>query len=397
MASATPEPTATNTAVPTATTEPTPEPTETPTEQPTVEPTVEPTATAQPNLEKLIGSMILTGFRGTTAERDARTISELNAHHINNIVLFAYDPADRKTVNIASPEQLKRLTDDLHNYIPNLLIAIDQEGGDVARLDERTGFSASLSAADLATLGVEWTVMQATQTAQLLREYGISLNLAPVVDLNVNPDNPIIARYGRSFSADSNTVIDHARAFINAHHQNGVKCVLKHFPGHGSSRADSHLGFVDVSDTWSLTELIPFTTLIREGIVDAVMTAHIFNSNLDDTYPATLSKRTITDQLRNRIGFDGVIISDDMLMGAIAQHYGFEEAIVLAVQAGVDMIALSYAPHASTHASNGEDGEDEDVLLPVRAVQAIASAVARGEISLGRVEESAERIRKFKF
>ena len=175
--------------------------------------------------------------------------------------------------------------------------------------------------------------------AKTLAAAGINHNLAPVVDINSNPANPVIGALGRSFSADPAVVIAQARAFIEAHHAHDVTTTLKHFPGHGSSQADSHLGLVDVSATWQRDELEPYRVLIGEGIVDTVMTAHVFNTQLDPTYPATLSKATITGILRDELGFDGVVITDDMNMQAITSQYGFEQAAVLAVQAGADLLA----------------------------------------------------------
>ena len=170
---------------------------------------------------------------------------------------------------------------------------------------------------------------------------GINQNLAPVVDLNVNPVSPAIGAYERSFGADVDKVTAHARAFIEAHHAHQVLCTLKHFPGHGSAAGDSHNGFVDVTETWSHEELAPYATLIQAGLADAVMTAHVFNRQWDETDPATLSPAVITGLLREELGYSGVVFSDDMQMGAIQQFYTFEEAIRKALEAGVDVIAIA--------------------------------------------------------
>lgn len=219
--------------------------------------------------------------------------------------------------------------------------------------------------------------------AQVLASVGVNLNLAPVVDLNVNPDNPVIGALGRSFSADPAVVTRQALAFIDAMHADGILCTLKHFPGHGSSTADSHLGFVDVTNTWSPTELEPFRNIINAGKSDAIMTAHIFNARLDPDYPATLSHATITGILRNQLGYDGVVLTDDMQMGAIANYYGFEQAIELAINAGADIISI-----ASTTISGGDAGG--------RAFAAIADAVAAGRIPAARIDESSARIQRLK-
>jgi beta-N-acetylhexosaminidase len=219
--------------------------------------------------------------------------------------------------------------------------------------------------------------------AKTLAELGINLNLAPVVDVNTNPDNPIIAKYERSFSADPEIVTEHALEFIKAHHEQGVLCTLKHFPGHGSSTGDSHLGVVDVTDTWARTELEPYANIIQAGQADAIMTAHVFNANLDSEYPATLSRPTITGILREELGYGGVVISDDMQMGAIADHYGFETAIQKSIEAGVDIIAI---------ANNSVYEED----IAARTVALIKQLVQDGRVDEARIHESYQRIQRLK-
>jgi beta-N-acetylhexosaminidase len=158
---------------------------------------------------------------------------------------------------------------------------------------------------------------------------------------------------------------------------------LKHFPGHGSSRDDSHLGFVDVTNTWARAELEPYARLIAAGQCDAVMTAHIFNANLDPSLPATLSERIITGLLRDELRFDGVIVSDDMQMKAISDHYGFETAIRLAMEAGVDILAI---------ANNSVFEPD----VAARAIAVIQRLVQEGRISAARIEQSYQRIMRLK-
>lgn len=215
--------------------------------------------------------------------------------------------------------------------------------------------------------------------AQTLAAAGITHNLAPVVDANTNPANPVIGRLGRSFGADPAAVIAQARAFIEAHRAHGVTTTLKHFPGHGSSQADSHLGLVDVSATWQPLELDPYRVLIGEGLVDAVMTAHVFNGRLDPDLPATLSKATITGLLRQELGYDGVVITDDMNMAAITGQYGFAQAAVLAIEAGADLLAYG-------------NNLVYDAGVAERAVAALLSAVEQGELSAARIDESYRRV-----
>ena len=219
--------------------------------------------------------------------------------------------------------------------------------------------------------------------AKTLAAAGITLNLAPVVDVNANPNNPVIGKLDRSFSPDPAVVARHAQAFIEAHHAQGVLCCPKHFPGHGSSTADSHRGLVDVTDTWTRRELEPYAALIRSGLADCIMTAHVFNAALDPEYPATLSKATIDGILRGELGYDGVVISDDMQMGAIRKHYGFEEAVLKAIEAGVDILAIA-----------NNSVFEEDVVA--RTVEIIRRAVETGRLDAERIDRSYRRIQSLK-
>jgi beta-N-acetylhexosaminidase len=269
--------------------------------------------------------------------------------------------------------------------VPPLLISADQEGGIISRLKPANGFPPSESHAALgARNDLAFTRARAQALAQTLRAAGINLNLAPVVDLNINPANPIIGRYERSFAADPESVTAHALEVIAAHHAEGVLTTLKHFPGHGSSTADSHLGLVDVTDTWSEVELEPYQAIIQEGMCDVVMTAHVFNAALDPDYPATLSQPTIMGLLREQLSWDGVVMSDDMGMGAITEHFGFETAIELALKAGVDILA--FANNSTVF----------DPTIPARAFQAVKTLVETGAIEASRIDESYQRIVRLK-
>lgn len=356
-----------------------------PTRAPTLAPSPSPPSM---NLNDRIAQMILVGFRGfeLTPSDDNPIVQDLRERHIGGVVLFDYDvPTQTRVRNIQSPEQVKSLCAALQKAATTrLLIAIDQEGGMIARLKERYGFPLTVSQQYLGSLNnLETTRQHAEATAKTLAELGINLNLAPVVDLNTNPDNPIIGKYERSFSADPTIVTNHALQVIEAHHKHGVLATLKHFPGHGSSRDDSHLGFVDVTNTWARAELEPYARLIAAGQCDAVMTAHIFNANLDPSLPATLSERIITGLLRDELRFDGVIVSDDMQMKAISDHYGFETAIRLAMEAGVDILAI---------ANNSVFEPD----VAARAIAVIQRLVQEGRISAARIEQSYQRIMRLK-
>ena len=217
-----------------------------------------------------------------------------------------------------------------------------------------------------------------------MKKNGINLNFAPVVDVNINKDNPVIGGLGRSFSPEPDKVAAHAKAFIKGHRKFGVLTAIKHFPGHGSSASDTHTGFVDISNSYQSKELIPFKKLIDSGYADMVMTAHVTNTNVDPAVPATLSDRFLTGILRRDLEFKGVIISDDMHMAAIINQFGFEDAIVLAVNAGCDMLIIS------------NNAKTFDALAVNKAFDAIYNAVSAGKISQLRINESYERIMRLK-
>lgn len=334
------------------------------------------------DLNDKIGQMLMVGFRGLTVDESPFILRDIRQHHLGGVILFDYEVAKKVAVrNIAAPDQVKTLVTSLQSATATpLLIAIDQEGGRIARLKASYGFPPTLSHSYLGQLDdLQNTAEETGRLAATLADLGIGLNFAPVVDLCSNPDNPVIARYERCFSADPEKVTLHALAYIGAHHQHGILTTLKHFPGHGSSRSDSHLGFTDVTESWSSDELIPFARIIASGQVDAVMTAHIFNARLDSKYPATLSRATITDLLRGELAFDGVVISDDLQMRAIADHYGFATAIRKAIEAGVDILVFG----------NNLDYDEE--VVP-RAIAVIRELVESGRLSEARIDQSYRRI-----
>jgi beta-N-acetylhexosaminidase len=337
-------------------------------------------------LRQMAGQMVMVGFRGLAADEWPQAEEQIRGTGIGGVILFDYDvPSGTAVRNVSSPEQVRRLVGDLQLLAPTpLLVAIDQEGGRVNRLKERFGFPPTLSAASLGRVNdTILTARQALQTAELLASLGITMNFAPVVDVNSNRDNPIIGKIERSFSPDPQEVALHAAAVVRAHRQSGVLTALKHFPGHGSSTADSHKGFVDVTGTWSDSELLPYRKLISEGLADAVMTAHIVNDRLDPGRPATLSRPILQGVLRDRLGFEGVIVSDDLQMGAIREHYGFEEAVAMALDAGVDLLVFG-------------NNSVYDPEIGSRAVEVIVRLVSAGTIPRERIEASWSRIMKLK-
>ena len=342
--------------------------------------------TLSPEMEKDLGQMLIVGFRGLSVDEASPVIRDIRKRNIGGVILFDYDvPAGSPVRNIASPVQVRALTDALQAAAATpLFIAVDQEGGKICRLKTRFGFPPTVSAEYLGGLDDPAAIRRyAMATAETLHEAGINVNFAPVVDLNRNPSNPVIGMLERSYSADPAVVVRHAMVVIEALHGRRILSTLKHFPGHGSSAADSHLGVVDVTRTWDPVELVPFERIIQSGACDMVMTAHIFNGNLDSRRPATLSAKTITGILREKLGYDGVVVSDDMQMGAIRSFYGLEAAIRMALEAGCDILVF---------ANNSVFEED----IAERAVGIIRKLVADGTVTPGKIGQSLGRIKKLK-
>ena len=337
-------------------------------------------------LERKIAQMLLLGFPGETITPESPISVAIRQYGVGGVVLFDNN-ADLGVTerNITSPAQLKTLTTDLQACAETpIFIAVDEEGGIISRLKERYGFPSTLSASYLGEKNdLNFTRSSSDRLVDTLVKYGFNLNLAPVVDLSINPVNPVIALKQRSFSADPALVSAHAAEVIASHHRKNIITCLKHFPGHGSSRDDSHVGLVDVTGTWSEKELLPYKNLIGQGVVDSVMTAHTFNTNLDPDYPATLSRNTIDGILRKRLGFDGVVISDDLYMAAIVQHYSYETAVEKAINAGVDLLILAndklYSPD-----------------IAPRTIDLVAKMVESGKISRDRIDQACGRIMKLK-
>ena len=326
-----------------------------------------------------LGDLLLVGFHGTAGEDNAELERLLCRTRVGSVALFG-----RNVVDAAQVARLTRWMRERAQACTGrpLLIAIDAEGGRVMRLDATAGYTATLSHRDLGDSGdLVTTELEARRIGGRLREAGIVWNLAPVVDVGYNPANGVIVGAGRSFSADPARVTAHARAYLAGMRAAGLLATLKHFPGHGSSFADSHRGFVDVTDTARLDlELQPYRTLLAEGLADGVMTAHVFNRRLDRRYPATLSRATIAGLLRGDLGWEGVVLSDDLRMGAIEQRYGLDEAAVLALGAGVDVLVV-----ADDRLPGGRSAAHV-------AVTAVRHALAEGRLAPPIVEAALSRI-----
>jgi len=337
------------------------------------------------SLDQKIGQLFLVGFAGQ-ALTPGQLAADIAEGYLGGVILFDRLVAHGKTTNnIVSTEQVAELTEALQNLAEEkLLIAVDQEGGRVSRFKKERGFPETPGAAVLGgATDCTLTVASARQTARMLKLAGVNFNLAPVVDLNVNPENPIIGRYDRSFSAEAPVVAAHAAAWIAEHRREGIGCCIKHFPGHGSSRTDSHLGFVDITDTWQEDELEPYRLLLGEGPAPAVMVGHLFHKKFDPLYPATLSEATLRLLLRGSLNFHGMIVSDDMQMKAITSRYGLAEGCCRALAAGVDLLIVG-------------NNLDHDPHIFKTLKTAVLAAVDRGELTEKRIDEAWNIVRNFK-
>ncbi|GAA2435691.1 glycoside hydrolase family 3 protein [Streptomyces glaucus] len=282
--------------------------------------------------------------------------------------------------NITSPDQLAALTARLRAEREDVLVAIDEEGGDVTRLEVRTGSSFPGNHALGAVDDVELTREVARELGSRLAACGVNFNWAPSADVNSDPENPVIGV--RSFGADPDLVARHTAAYVTGLQSAGVIACTKHFPGHGDTAVDSHLALPRIDAAASLLaerELAPFRAAIAAG-TRAVMSAHILVPALDPDRPATLSRGVLTDLLRGELGYDGLIVTDGMEMQAVAGTYGIERGSVLALAAGADAICVG-----------GGLADDETVR---RLRDALVAAVRSGELPEERLADAAERVRR---
>lgn len=344
-------------------------------------------------LRDKIGQMLLMGVDGKTIHAKSPVVQMIKKDNIGGVILFDYDIRTHTfDKNIESPAQVKQLSNDLQRVAQEanfkyhrpqlpLFISVDYEGGKVTRLSEQYGFPVTQSAANIGKRGDNLAKAQAVVMAKTLREAGLNLNFAPVLDVNVNPDNPAIAKKERSFSSDASTVARYAGIYSRQFLFHHIQCGYKHFPGHGSSTKDSHLDFVDVTATWQPYELEPYRQLLStKDACGVVMTAHIVNRQLDPAgVPATLSRTILTGFLRDQLHFKGVIITDDMQMKAISDHYGLDQALVLAINAGADMMIFG----------NNLTVAPQD---PAQLIDLIEAKVKSGEISQERINDAYQHI-----
>ncbi|PTM59971.1 beta-N-acetylhexosaminidase [Desmospora activa] len=333
------------------------------------------------SLEEKVGQMFMVGFQNgnqPALEMNEQAQALIQDYHVGGMVLF-----DR---NVDSPEQVAELNNTLQSTAENgstgvpLFISIDQEGGKVLRIrDGVTVFPGNMALG--ATGDVELSRQSGKVMGEELRALGINMNLAPSLDVNNNDQNPIIGV--RSFSSDPDQVAEMGIAQMEGFREGGVLSVVKHFPGHGDTDSDSHIDLPTVAHSMEQleeVELKPFQRATDEG-VDAVMSAHITFPAIDDTpgLPGTLSPRVLTDLLRKEWGYDGVIMTDDMEMGAIVDNFGASDAAVRAVKAGADILLVVHEWERQKE-----------------SIEAVIQAVEKGEISEQRIDQSTRRILQLK-
>ena len=359
----------------------------TPSPVPTDLPSPDSTESSLPALRRTIGRMLIVGFRGTSLSPTESVMQAIGAGELGGVILFDRDQLTASAGrNITDPQQLAALTSQLRaaslegSVGAQFLIAVDQEGGRVARLNPDNGYPASSSAADLgARNDLGYTTDAAILTGVTLAGAGIDFNLAPVVDLSLNPANSAIGALGRSYSADPAVVVAQATAVIEAEEGAGIRTAIKHFPGEGSGTGNTDRGIVDVTNTWTDIELRPFQELIAAGLPSAVMVGHIINGRYDPDRPASLSRPTVTGLLRGQLGWEGVVISDDLQAVAITQAFGADEAVALALEAGVDLLLFA-----------NQQVYDADIVR--RVIDTVVGFVASGRITEDRLNDSVARI-----
>ena len=351
----------------------------------------------QKELREKIEYLIMPDFRywqmsGDSEKKDFDTMNEevkevIKSHNFNGVILFAQ--------NVKETRQTVRLVDELQKASKTpMLISIDQEGGIVTRLGTGTNFPGNMAIG--ATRNSKYSYMVGKAIGNELHSLGINVNLAPVIDTNNNPKNPVIGL--RSFSSDPNIVSEMGIPMIKGMQEEKIIAVGKHFPGHGDTATDTHLGLAVVdksNDEISKTEFLPFKKAIDSGI-DMIMTAHVqlpqiekdyFVSKTGDkiTYPSTISDDVITGILRDKMNFNGVVITDALGMKAISDNLGPVEAMKLSINAGVDILLMPISLHSLKNV------EELD-----KAIDRLVEMVENGEISEKRIDESIKRINELK-
>ncbi len=328
-----------------------------------------------------IASLLIVGFRGERLADVPWVRTAIAGDQLGGVIVFDRDQLTGGARNVGSPAQVAALTRDLRTAAGSngLLIGVDQEGGVVTRLGPAHGFPALASQAHVGAGTVAAARIWARTLAGTVADAGCNLDFAPVVDLDVNPSSPAIGALGRSFAADPNVVVQLAGVELDALHARGVRSAAKHFPGIGSSTVNTDFGVADVTKTWSPTELEPYRRLRAAGKLDAVMVGHVVNGRIDEGRPASLSRATL-DVLRGDIGFDGPAVTDDLQAAAITQRFGADEAVLLALEAGNDLLLFA-------------NQQVYDPGIVGHIVGVVLGAVAHGRLTGAQIDEKWARRR----
>lgn len=336
-------------------------------------------------IRRLAGAMVMVGVRGASADDPAlrADLAACAEAGCRAVILFDRDLPTDGPRNIVSPAQTVSLCAHLRDTLgPGAIIGVDHEGGSVARLAARLGFAEAPSAEALGRMPFAEALGAIEEHARTVAAAGCSVNFAPCVDLATNPDSPIISRRGRAFGADHLAVFRLAGAVVRAHARAAVRTCLKHFPGHGSARGDTHRGLEDISAASDrLRDLAPYRALVSEFGASppfAVMTGHLVDQRIDPRLPASLSRAHTDGVLRRVFGFEGVVVTDSLDMGAITAGWPADEAVVLAVNAGADLVL---------------DGVNTPGGPRPCPAPAMADAIVRAVMD-GRIEGGVERLRR---
>ena len=324
------------------------------------------------DLDEMIGQMLIVGFNGNTANSKGfkTVLKQIDNNEISGVIFFED--------NIKNKNEFLKMTNAIKNSRAKIkpFISIDMEGGHVQRMNENNGYKRFKTAKQLSKLTKEAAYQEYSEMAKILKESNINLNFAPCVDLAINPES-IVEKKERSYSDNPEIVSQYAKEFIKSHYENGIISSVKHFPGHGSPTGDTHLGFVDISETYTKEELIPFYETVNLYPLQMVMVSHLFNKNMDDNYPASLSYKTIQNYLKPF--YSGVVISDDLDMGAIRKNFALEEIVVNAIMAGEDILLFSNRKNA-----------DKNLVKNIKYM--VNKAVVNNEISYDMIQASYNKI-----
>ena len=346
-------------------------------------------------LENKIGQMLMIGFRGSDLKKDSdiyRAIKE----NLGGVMILDRDiPSKTYNRNIKNPKQLKKLIQDLQkNSQTKLFISIDEEGGIISRLKSKYGFLSTITPYQMGRdSSLKTTKREADRIINQLSYLGFNINFAPTVDLH-NNKNPIIAGWKRAFSSDKDIVVKNADIFIDKSIDKKIIPIIKHFPGHGNSLADTHYKLADITNTWSEDELYTFKKIIQNRAsssksIDIIMVGHLLNKNWDEE-PVPFSEKILNNTLRKDIGYDQLIISDDFDMGAISNNYKLEEIVKKSINAGVNILLFSN--------NDKYIGYRENLFWDIKRI--IIQAVKNGEIDVDKIEYSYNKImvvkRKYK-